>query len=157
MAEPRQLLKGGLGASSRDLSTLFVVRAVELYLKMGGRFSFVMPFGTLSRRPHSGFIAGKWSNDDGVLTVGFDSPWDLSDIKPLFPMTACVIRGNLVGTAKELPAVARRWQGPKFSQPASDVGTVNIAAFDAADETTYPYQGDFRQGAIIVPRMLLLV
>ncbi|WP_249026328.1 N-6 DNA methylase [Mycobacterium kyorinense] len=45
LAQPRNLLTGGLGAAARDLSTLFVVRAVELYLRTGGSFAFVMPHG----------------------------------------------------------------------------------------------------------------
>ncbi|MDL9939054.1 N-6 DNA methylase, partial [Gordonia sp. ABSL1-1] len=58
LAKPRNLLTGGLGASSRDLSTLFVVRAVELYLRANGRFAFVMPHGILTRKPHTGFRTG---------------------------------------------------------------------------------------------------
>ena len=36
LAKPRNLLTGGLGASGRDLSTLFVTRAVEMYLNPDG-------------------------------------------------------------------------------------------------------------------------
>ena len=59
LAKPRALLSGGLGASGRDLSTLFVARAVEMYLIPGGSFAFVMPHGTLTRLPHTGFRSGK--------------------------------------------------------------------------------------------------
>lgn len=48
LAKPRNLLTGGLGASGRDLSTLFVARAVEMYLKIGGSFAFVTPHGTVT-------------------------------------------------------------------------------------------------------------
>lgn len=63
LAKERGLLSGSLGASGRDLSTLFAARAVELYLKIGGRFSLVMPHGTLTRKPHGGFRSGRWSSD----------------------------------------------------------------------------------------------
>lgn len=158
LAKPRQLLTGGLGASARDLSTLFVARAVELYLTDGGKFSFVMPFGTLSRRPHTGFRTGKWSNKDANLSVAFDEPWDLSNIQPLFPMTSCVVRGrHSSAKSTALPETAVQWQGPKLKQPAHPVGEVDIAAIDADDAAVYPYQSDFRDGAILYPRMLLFI
>ena len=49
-----------------DLRTLFAARVVELYLRQGGRFSLVMPHGTLTRQPHDGFRSGQW----GSLTYG---------------------------------------------------------------------------------------
>lgn len=36
--------------SLSDLSTLFVARSIELYLRDGGSFAFVMPFGTLVQK-----------------------------------------------------------------------------------------------------------
>ena len=68
LAGPRNLLTGGLGASARDLSTLFVVRAVELYLRTGGAFAFVMPHGVLTRKPHTGFRSGNWSTRRGTTS-----------------------------------------------------------------------------------------
>ncbi|MCV7246699.1 hypothetical protein H7J07_00290 [Mycobacterium koreense] len=79
LAAPRNLLSGGLGAAARDLSTLFVVRAVELYLRRGGAFAFVMPHGVLTRKPHTGFRSGEWCHRTGDgLFVQFGVPWDLS-------------------------------------------------------------------------------
>ena len=74
LAKDRNLLAGGLGATGRDLSTLFVARCVELYLRGDGHFSFVMPHGVLSRQPHRGFRTGVWSSKWVSLTVAFMSP-----------------------------------------------------------------------------------
>lgn len=73
LAKPRNLLTGGLGASGRDLSTLFVTRAIrKMYLNPEGSFAFVMPHGTLTRLPHTGFRSGKWSSAQiGDITVSF--------------------------------------------------------------------------------------
>src|SRR5690606_11078961 len=78
LSKDRNLLTGALGASGRDLATLFVVRAIELYLRKGGTFAFVMPNGVLTRKPHTGFRSGNWTGDMGNhLTVKFGEPWDL--------------------------------------------------------------------------------
>lgn len=157
LAKPRQLLTGGLGASARDLSTLFVTRAIELYLGDGGTFAFVMPFGTLSRRPHTGFRSGRWHNSDGKLTATFEQPWDLSDIKNIFPLTSCVIRGSHSEQPGQMPASAKRWVGPKQGLKAQMVDEVDIATIDVGVTPESAYEKDFRQGAILVPRMALLV
>jgi len=158
LAKPRQLLSGGLGASARDLSTLFVARAVELYLREGGTFGFVMPFGTLSRRPHTGFRTGKWHvSAEGALAVSFEEPWDLSRILNIFPMTSCVIRGSHTSDPSPMPGLAEQWVGPKRGIRAHASGVVEIEAIDAGAALVQPYQKVFRQGAILVPRMMLLV
>jgi hypothetical protein len=58
LASERGLWAGGKNATHQDLSDLFVSRAVEQYLKPGGRFAFVMPFAVLSRSPVPGLSLG---------------------------------------------------------------------------------------------------
>ncbi|MHB1010155.1 MAG: N-6 DNA methylase [Propionibacteriaceae bacterium] len=158
LAEPRKLLVGGLGASARDLSTLFVARSIELYLKDGGSFGFVMPFGILSRRPHTGFRAGDWrSRESSDLSVAFDQPWVLSGIKNIFPMNSSVVRGKHSPKPIPLSPSAMRWVGPTRGSLAHNVGSHDIAAIASGDLAASPYGKLFRQGAILVPRMLLFV
>jgi len=165
LAKERQLLTGGLGASARDLSTLFVVRAIELYLQTDGRFAFVMPHGTLTRKPHTGFRSGQWSSSTvGHLAVEFDVSWDLADVTTGFPMVSCVVRGVASGEPSPIHATVQKWIGrlPRPDLPwalakdrisLSD-GTVGVLS--AGDLTpASPYKSRFRQGAIIVPRALL--
>ncbi|MDE9363994.1 N-6 DNA methylase [Luteipulveratus sp. YIM 133132] len=167
LAKARNLLTGGLGASARDLSTLFVARAVELYLKDGGRFAFVMPHGILTRKPHTGFRTGDWSSKTVSLAVTFESAWDLDDIDTGFPMTACVIHGTLSPTAKALSTVVTAWHGnlgTRVDRPwhaIEDLVTTTAATVadtsTAPDAALSPYRAMFRQGAILVPRYLLFV
>lgn len=158
LAKPRNLLTGGLGASARDLSTLFVARSIELYLRDGGRFGFVMPFGTLSRKPHTGFRTGNWASaeSDG-LRVAFDQPWDLSAIRTIFPMTSSVVLGQQATTAGVMPTVVIPWSPPRRGVAATPLAPRSIAAIDAGAIAVSPYDRMFRQGAILVPRMLLFV
>lgn len=158
LAKPRNLLTGGLGASARDLSTLFVARTIELYLKDGGQFGFVMPFGALSRRPHTGFRAGNWNSVDSQgLLVHFDEPWDLSAVRDIFPMTSCVVRGRHSTQAGAMPATATPWVAPRNGQPAHPLPPRPIAAIDAGSGAESPYETLFRDGAILYPRLLIFV
>jgi SEFIR domain/N-6 DNA Methylase len=66
MSIKRELWTGGTTAPSQDLSALFVVRCVEQYLRVGGNFAYVMPWGVLSRRQYVGFRAGSYPSHAGV-------------------------------------------------------------------------------------------
>lgn len=166
LCKARGLLTGPSGASGRDLSTLFVVRCVELYLKPSGKFSFVMPHGIITRRPHEGFRSGRWSSDShGELQVSFDTAWDISGTPTGFPMSACVVHGTQTPSrAKKLAAKVESW---KAAFPTSDMTWPMVKGkfvFDSKvlfvlDSTnvpsTSPYKSRFRQGAVLAPRALL--
>ncbi len=170
LAEPRQLLSGPLGASGRDLSTLFVTRAVELYLKPLGVFAFVMPHGTMTRLPHTGFRSGRWSPhtaQTGDLNVAFSTPWDLSKAPTGFPMVSCLIRGtHTPGLGVKMPTTVDLWSA-RLPDPnvtwseAKDLFTITAGAVVARDSGTVviesPYKTRFRQGALFVPRVLVNV
>lgn len=168
LAKARQLLSGGLGASARDLSTLFVTRSIELYLKMGGRFSFVMPHGVMSRRPHSGFRRGDWSGPEtGDFHVRFDQPWDTHLTPTGFPMSSCVLRGWMTdGPAIELPPEVLVWSATsadpalkwaESSHRFSIEPGIITAVSDDDNLPVSPYKQRFRSGAIIYPRFLFFV
>lgn len=168
LAQERNLLSGSLGASARDLSTLFVTRAVELYLKADGRFAYVMPHGTLSRKPHHGFRTGRWevgARSSSGLAVQFDQAWELIQIRTGFPATSCVIfgrRSDANGSA--LPSRTTNWIGrfsnhaQTWNQVAARTTTQNgrVTQHDPNDPAPIsPYASRFRQGALILPRMLV--
>ncbi|GAB3271910.1 Eco57I restriction-modification methylase domain-containing protein [Kineosporia babensis] len=167
LAKERQLLSGGLGASARDLSTLFVARAIELYLKEAGRFSFVMPHGTLSRKPHDGFRSGSWNSQSISVFVEFDTCWDLSRVQPIgFPMAACVVRGKSAKSPRRVPQETLSFAG-RLPQAAGDwkavekklkVTSGSVVSLSAQSETQMsPYLKRFRNGAILYPRRLIFV
>ncbi|MEB2620049.1 N-6 DNA methylase [Kocuria rosea] len=170
LAKARNLLSGALGASGRDLSTLFVTRAVELYLKPGGRFSYVMPHGTLSRKPHHGFRGGRWMLGQGAetgLAVQFDESWDLRHAPTGFPMSSCVIHGTRHDNEdRAMSSIVQNWHG-RFSNSAHtwtevaekfEITQATVTQHDPNDPAPVsPYAKAFRQGAIIVPRMLVCV
>lgn len=164
LAKPRNLLTGGLGASGRDLSTLFVVRAVEMYLNDGGSFAFVMPHGTLTRLPHTGFRTGRWaSSNTGALTAAFKTAWDLTHAPTGFPMVSCVINGVATSPAAAIPKTVTAWASTSnksdttWQQAAptmtfTDVGLDQLAADD--NRPVSPYKSKFRQGAVLIPLVL---
>ncbi|MEU1686469.1 N-6 DNA methylase [Micromonospora sp. NPDC005707] len=164
LARDRGLLSGPLGASGRDLSTLFVARAVQLYLKDSGRFSFVMPHGVLTRKPADGFRSGRWGAD---VNVAFTESWDLQHAPTGFPMVSCVVHGHVTaGKPKTMPADVTVWSArlrspnvswdqakARFQIEPGRVQPLSSTNLPAAS----PYKSRFRQGAVLAPRVLLFV
>ena len=164
MMKKRGLLPGSLGASGRDLSTLFVVRTSELYLRHGGTFAFVMPHGTLTRQPHSAFRSGVWNGPAFELKARFGTPWDLSKAATGFPITSCVINGELLEPALGMPKAAKKWTTRGTSsnvtwaamEPRTTITDISLSPTAQSDVPAIfsPYKKRFRQGAILVPRVL---
>ena len=166
LARERGLLSGGLGASGRDLSTLFAARAVELYLKPAGSFAFVMPHGTLTRKPHAGFRSGKWSSQAHQLDVAFAEPWDLAEVTTGFPMVSCVVNGRIADFAVPVPETTRKWVGRlrepniEWAQAQTRITVTNGRLSVLTADTSLPvspYKRRFRNGAILYPRALMFV
>lgn len=166
LAEARGLWAGGKVATHQDLSDLFVARAVEQYLKLGGRFSFVMPFAVLSRRQYAGFRTADWtSQGGGTAAVQFDAPDDFARVKPpLFPVPSAVVSGRKIGPPVALPTSGMRWIGrvhshhagwaqvePRLEATQADV-TASLENLDGS-----PYRASFAQGATLVPSVLMRV
>ncbi len=166
LSEARGLWAGGKVATNQDLSDLFVARAVEQYLRPGGRFSFVMPFAVLSRRQYAGFRSADWTSQGaGTAAVAFDPPGDFARVKPpLFPVPSAVVSGRKTTVATSLPRSGTQWTGrvpnhhatwaevePALMATQADV----TAALEVLDGS--PYRANFAQGATLVPSVLLRV
>ena len=164
LAEQRGLWAGGKVASHQDLSDLFVARSVEQYLKPGGRFAFVMPYAVLSRRQFAGFRTGSWTGSTGGTAAQLERPEEFARVKPpLFPMPSCVIAGAKASAASGLPTSVTVWTGRVASHhldwpTACPTLVSEVADVTAAlDSQESPYRSRFRQGASLVPRMLVTV
>jgi len=164
MSEERGLWAGASVATHQDLSGLFLTRAVELYLKPGGRFSLVMPLAALSRRQFAGLRQGYYGKGEGAVNVSFDIPWDLHQIKPnLFRVPPCVISGRRAKQPVAMPSETERWSGRlpgrgiSWEVAAPHVTRIAAGVEVALDEPTSPYHSRFTQGATLVPRFLLMV
>lgn len=153
-------------ARNPDLSAFFVVRSIELYLRSGGRFAFVMPNAVLSRQQYEGFRRADYSGAaSGDLKVTFGTPWDLAAVKPdMFPMPSSAVFGELTpGFGVRLPSETSAWSGalPQVAtgwQTAKPLLTQEeVASVLAVTGTASPYSARFAAGANIRPRMLLCV
>ena len=171
-AKERKLWAGGARGrtTQQDLSAYFVARSIELYLRVGGRFGFVMPLAALSRQTYEGFRAGEYSSRSESIQVAFTTPWDLDAVKPdPFPVPSCVIFGKRVASVQRSEVISMP------SERLAATGHVDAnAGFHGADSLSWsivephgdsevftkansPYARRFRQGAILVPRMLVFV
>lgn len=167
MLRTRGLIKGRAGATGRDLASLFVVRATELYLRSGGRFAMIVPHGILTRQPHAEFRSGRWGSAIVDLRIQFDRSWDLRGAATGFPNHAAVVLGNRAKTAKAMSAEVEAWSTigrksnvslnemtPRLSRTVTKIG-VTAEGDSAISFSTYRKR--FRQGAVLAPRMLTFV
>lgn len=151
-------------ARNHDLAAFFVARSVEQYLKPGGRFAFVMPHATLSRKHAAGFRTGNWSGKTVHLKVALDTPWDLDAVKPaIFPVPSCVVRGTradvsavampagTVSFSGTLPEVNARWE-----VASADLIITSGVIADTSSAGSH-YATHFEAGAKIDPRVLFAV
>lgn len=165
-SQQRGLWVGAQLTTHQDLSSYFVARTVELYLRKGGRFSFVMPAGVLTRQQYAGFRSGAWSSDRHEVLVAFDQPADLRriDCEPaLFPVPCSVVAGQREVEARALGPLMEIWtaQLPERDLPLAEVRSLlhryadlpipDISALES------PYKSRFTQGAFVWPRALLVV
>jgi SAM-dependent methyltransferase len=160
----RDLWTGRGVATHQDLSALFVIRCVELYLREGGRFAFVMPLAALSRTQFAPFRSGLYQGPHHRSSVSFDRPWDMHQVKPsFFPVPASVVFGRKTSQAAvPMPDNAEQWSGRIPVWNASrDVAAPHLRRSDS--ETLEDlgvgslYASRFVQGATVVPRLLLIV
>lgn len=167
MSIERQLWAGATVATNQDLSALFVARCIELYLKPGGQFGFVMPWAVLSRRQYAGFRTGHFPVRAQPVKVTFDRPWDLDKVKPpFFRVPASVVfgrRAGSMGAARALNQVPEVWSGRFATTTASRAeAAVNIRRMIGEPAPPRAQQGSryavrFSQGATVVPRFLFFV
>jgi len=173
----RGLWAGGKLATHQDLSALFFVRAVELYLSPGGRIAFVMPLAALSRQQFAGFRTGVYQSDierrmparrrpTPAVGVAFAQPWALDErVFPLFPVPASVVFAtDTTPVGAPLPASARAFAGILPRRDASRAEAMPHLAFSEEEIATLdakadgsPYREQFRQGTTVVPQMFWVV
>jgi SAM-dependent methyltransferase len=162
MSHARRLWTGTRVAPQQDLSGLFVTRMIQLYLKMEGRFGFVMPNAVMDREQFAGFRSGNFDEPEVELRVRFATSWDLRRLRPhFFPRGSAVIFGQRSAQADAMPARAEVWTGrlPEGNPPWSAVNALierNVAQASAVGSAS-PYVRRFVDGATIYPRVLFMV
>lgn len=165
-SDERGLWKGAKVATHQDLSGLFLVRAVERYLKVGGRFAFVMPNAAVDRGQFSGLRTGSYKRETSKnpVSVAFAPAWDLRRIRPhFFPRGAAVLFGTRASEPSPLPKDITVWSGRVPEQNANwEAVESSLSRFRGRsqpfiDDPTSPWSERFRQGATIVPRLLFFV
>jgi SAM-dependent methyltransferase len=165
MSRERGLWAGASVATSQDLSGLFVARTVELYLRSGGNFAYLMPLAALSRRQFAGFRTGSYPVGGEPTTIAFDSPWDLHAVKPsFFPVPAAAVIGmRTTNHAKAMPNEMDKWSGKlprgnlSWSEASLHISRAGGGISDTGGKHLSEYAARFSQGATIVPRFMFFV
>jgi hypothetical protein len=164
MEVQRGLWAGAENATHQDLSALFVARAVELYLRNGGRFGLVMPNAVVDRDHYAGFRRGSYVSNNSRTLIAFDPSWDFRRVRPhFFPRGSSVIFGERSSdVAREMPLEATIYSG-NIGRAATSLESVADRLIQTSGQVTIrtgtqsPYSPRFRQGAIFSPRLLFFV
>lgn len=160
MEEERGLWAGAENATHQDLSALFVVRAVELYLRNGGRFGLVMPNAVVDRDHYEGFRRGAYVASSSRTLIRFERSWDFRRVRPhFFPRGASVIFGSRdPAISAVMPTEAVIYSGRIGRGGSLSNVQPNLVATDGAVSirtgARSPYSERFRQGAILAPRFM---
>lgn len=166
LSRERNLQAPSQVVTSQDLSALFVARSVELYLRLDGRFSFVMPAAALSRLQYKGFRAADYGSQAATAYVAFDEPWELSGVRPQpFPVPASVVQGKRVDASAlvPMPDSAAWWSAEigdhhqSWSKVEHLFTSTTAPVVVAGGDFESPYAELVRQGSNLVPRVLLTV
>lgn len=172
-SQARNLWQGANVATQQDLVGLFIVRAVEKYLKNGGHFAFVTPYAVLSRLQYDGLRKGDWGKG---LYGEFTEAWDLASVRPksdLFPVPSAVVFGVkhlMPTTSADKPAHGfpttkfvvegkrdkKGWEATRKTVTFMPKPLVSLSA-EGAEGAVSPYRKVVVNGATIFPRMLLFV
>lgn len=158
----------GRGTSGNDLSAYFFVRAALLYMRREGRIALVMPYAAMSRRAYTPFRNGEVARFGYVeRRLQFTAAWSLGpEVQPLFPVPSCVLfaEEHDGATPAPLPPQISALSG-SLPRRDADLSEASSSLTESAnnwpslavelDES--PYRQTFRQGAILVPRRLMLV
>jgi len=162
LADGEEVFVGGKFATQNDLSALFTVRAAHLYLRPSGRIAFVLPLATLTRGQYAKFRTGRFTS----ANIAWEEAWTMDDgVAPLFPVPSCVVFGRKRAIGKGMPDRVRAYSGslPFRDAPeaVADKRLTVLENIDAPQEGEFTggssYREAFRQGAILVPRMLCLI
>lgn len=171
MSTQRSLWVGGTAATSQELAALFVARCIELYLKPGGQFGYVMPWSVLprpgqqSRGRHAGFRSGNYATGAELVNVAFAQTWDLHRVKPsFFPLAVGVIFGRRQRSdAGPVPMPERSkvmtgrfdTQRATWAEAERTISVLDTEPWLAGQQSHYVDR--FSAGATVFPRVLFLV
>lgn len=158
----------GRGSSANDLSAYFFARAALLYMRKSGRVALVMPYAAMSRQAYGEFRKGDIGRlGHTALRLQFTEAWTFGpNVQPLFPVPSCVLfaRSRKRGTKAVLPEQVRAFAGTLSARDAVETEAAECLKevskawpSEATDEGGSEYRKRFRQGAILVPRRLMLV
>jgi SAM-dependent methyltransferase len=163
----------GQVAQQQDLSAYFFVRSIELYLKPSGRIAFIMPYATMTRRQYAGFRTGIYGVKKGktqhvFASIRITQAWAFSDeVWPLFPVPSCVLFAENAADAGKTGRIPNTVLAASGELVRRDATVIESEKYLTWRETPWPteregrvkggYADRFREGAIIIPRLLFTV
>ncbi|MCS7311038.1 MAG: hypothetical protein NZ741_12550, partial [Armatimonadetes bacterium] len=83
-----------------EIATLFLLRAADLYLKVGGQVGFVMPRSLFHADQHDALRRGQYRlMERPEARLRLVAVWDCERVEPLFSVPCCVVWGHMSDAA----------------------------------------------------------
>ncbi len=170
-AAARGLWAGANLATQNDLAATFVATCVDLYLKTGGKFGFVLPYAALRARHWANFRSGNWTlrqeAEAGTHVDLSKDAWDFYNVQaPPFPQAnSSVLFGTKVPANRQNPGYKplakiqeQRGTGVNAKMDWKDVKPLLTYSYrrDYPVTPSPAYASEFRQGATLVPQSLVV-
>ena len=170
-ASDRGLWAGANLATQNDLAATFVATCVDFYLKVGGKFGFVLPYAALRARHWANFRAGNWSlrqdTEQGTHVDLSKDAWDFCGVNaPPFPQAnSSVVFGTKMPANRQNPRL-KPLAGIR-QQAGSGIDT-KMSWDEVKPQLTYSYRKQypiapspayadaFRNGATLFPQPLVV-
>ncbi len=161
-----------------EVATLFLVRAADLYLKLGGTIAFVLPKSLFSADQHDGLRRRSFRFSEQIkYNLRYREIWDCENVNPLFNVPACVlvadkgefdeaeypVAGQIIGgklnrkNASLLEAQGLTSKDVEFSLHTRGKRSFWATGTSAGPQAASYYKTRFAQGATIVPRSFWFV
>ena len=163
-----KLWVGGKVATQQDLASYFYLRSALWYLRWTGRIALVMPYAAMSRQAYAAFRKGEVAQFRHVaFRLRFTGAWTFgSEVRPLFPVPSCVLFAGVNDNPQPAP-LPTRVTAFAGTLPRRDADESEAAANltkteapwppEASGQPGSPYRQEFRNGATLWPRRLVLV
>ena len=159
---------GGKVATQQDLASYFYMRAALLYMRRTGRIALVVLHASMSRQSYTAFRKGEVAHSGFVeFRLRFTAAWAFGPkVQPLFPVPSCVLFAEVHDglSSAPLPAQVVAFSGTLPRRDADESEAAKELTRETArwptvvsDQLGSPYRSEFRQGATLVPRRLVLV
>lgn len=155
MADHYGILPSGSSFLHTELATVFLIHAIDKYLKNGTAFGCILPSTILTGNQHEKFRNGDYEKSEGEVQFDIEEVWQIP--KYTFNNKAIVVFGHKVPFVQkaEIPCADIYGDGRKICHNLKVSQSLGQTTWSNDESTAVLYENyHFLQGADVLPRYL---